>query len=358
MSLIVETLNRPPEDLFAGPCRYSAVSLSPRRLAALSEDARWETRWAVARLDGRPVGTLSTHRPTTSRFSGGPYDLTFLHDRLARPVPEDPRRWVFVGGCRDLAAGAVTAGGLSEADTDRVRRALAAHAFGAAHAAGDLPVGLHVREKEAEAFVAGLGPRASARVLDETAELPLTGDDPEQHVMALRPSQRERCRKDRRRFEALGYLAARVPAASVLAEAAPLVCAVKAKYGVADHPRLSLFRLQEWVRAFGEEACHASVVRDGAGRLVAVSFFTVQGEVLEGYEIGLVDELPGREFAYLQAMIHGPVDHAFELGCRSIDLGLSSSTVKQRRGAVISATWLVTVTDAATETAGPDASAA
>ncbi|MFJ3303943.1 GNAT family N-acetyltransferase [Streptomyces sp. NPDC086549] len=343
MTLTVETVKHPPEELFASPCRYSAVSLSPRRLRSVTDDARWDTRWSVARLGGRTVGTLTTHRPTTARFSGGPYDLSRLAESLGQPVPDDPRRWVFVGGCRDLAAGAVTAGDLSGTETDQVRRALAAHTFAEAHADGAFPVALHVREQEADSFVEGIGARASAQVLDETADLRLTGDDVEQHVASLRPSQRERCRRDRRRFAALGCSAARVPAASVLAEAAPLVWAVKAKYGVADHPRLCLFRLQEWLRAFGEDACHASVVRDAEGRLIAVSFFAVQGEVLEGYEIGLADDVPGREFAYLQAMIHGPVQYAFELDCRSIDLGLSSSAVKERRGAVISSTWLVSL---------------
>ncbi|MEU8891929.1 GNAT family N-acetyltransferase [Streptomyces sp. NPDC048442] len=343
----VRTEDRLPAELLDLPCRYSSVSLAPRRLLSVADDARWSTRWTVARLDGRAVGAITSHRPATARFKGGPYDLTRLDASFDRPVPEDPRQWVFVGGCRDLSAGAVTAATLTEQETERVRGALAEHVFAEADTAGDFPVALHVRADEAAAFAAGLGGRAVARELGQTADLPLTGDDVEEHVAALSSSQRERCRRDRRRFAALGYAAARVPAATVLAEAAPLVCAVKAKYGVADHPRLCLFRLQEWVRAFGADDCYASVVRDPEGQLLAVSFFAVQGEVLEGYEIGLADDLPGREYAYLQAMIHGPVQYAFELGCRRIDLGLDSSVVKQRRGAVISGVWAISLAPAA-----------
>ncbi|MCJ0874918.1 GNAT family N-acetyltransferase [Streptomyces sp. AP-93] len=344
--LTVETRETFPAELLDVTCGPRSVSLSPRRLASMDGDGRWRTRWAVALIGGRVIGVLGAHRPSSARFSGGFYDLNELGEQLERPVPKDSRRWAVVGGCRDLAAGAVTDTRLDDKETARVQAALAAQVFGEADEAGDLPVALHVRREEAEAFAAGIGPRALVRTLDETANLYLTGDDPEQHIAALSPSQRERCRKDRRRFEALGYPAARVPAVSVLEEAAPLVFAVKAKYGVVDHPRLSLFRLREWVRAFGEDACHASVVRDDTGRLVAVSFFAVQGEVLGGYEIGLADDVPGREFAYLQAMIHGPVRYAFELGCRSIDLGLASATVKRRRGAVISETCLVTIAEA------------
>ncbi|MGW7411288.1 GNAT family N-acetyltransferase [Streptomyces sp. NPDC054863] len=334
-------------ELLDSPCRYGALSLAPRRLLAATDDARWATRWTVARLDGRAVGAITSHRPTTARFTGGPYDLTQLESSFDRPAPGDPRRWVFVGGCRDLASGAVTAASLSEQETEHVRGALAEHAFAEADAAGDFPVALHVRDDEAAAFAAGIGGRAVSRETNRTADLPLHGDDVEEHVASLSSSQRERCRRDRRRFAALGHTAARVPAATVLAEAAPLVCAVKTKYGVSDHPRLCLFRLQEWVRAFGADDCYASVVRDPAGRLLAVSFFAVQGEVLEGYEIGLADELPGREYAYLQAMIHGPVRYAFELGCRRIDLGLDSSVVKQRRGAVITGVRAISLAAAA-----------
>ncbi|MET9778392.1 GNAT family N-acetyltransferase [Streptomyces sp. NPDC006367] len=343
----VRTQDRPPAELLAAPCRFSALSLAPRRLLTAADDARWETRWTVARIDGRPVGAVTSHRPATARFTGGPYELTKLGDVLGRPAPEDPRRWVFVGGCRDLAAGALTDSTLSEDEMAQVRGALAAHAFAEADAAGDFPVALHVRADEAAAFTAGIGPCAVARELNRTADLFLTGNDVEEHTAALSASQRERCRKDRRRFAALGHTARRVPAETVLAEAAPLVCAVKTKYGVADHPRLALFRLQEWVRAFGTGDCHASVVRDSGGRLLAVSFFAVQGEALEGYEIGLADDVEGREYAYLQAMIHGPVQYAFELGCRRIDLGLDSSVVKQRRGAVISGVWAISLAPAA-----------
>ncbi|WP_433386902.1 GNAT family N-acetyltransferase [Micromonospora sp. KLBMP9576] len=321
----------------------------------MTADARWDTCWSVARSGGRIVGAVTTHRPTTARFSGGPYDLRRLAGSLGQQVPDDPRHWAFVGGCRDLAAGTVTAGDLNEAETDQVRRVVAAHAFAEAHAAGAFPVALHVREPEVSSFVAGLGARASALAIDETADLRLAGDDVEQHLASLGSSQRERCRRDQRRFAALGCSTARVPAASVLAEAAPLVWAVKEKYGVVDHPRLCLFRLQEWARAVGEDACYASLVRDPAGRLIAVSFFAVEGEVLEGYEIGLADDVPGREFAYLQAMIHGPVRYAFELGCRSIDLGLSSSTVKRRRGAVITRTWLVSLASGGGACPAPEA---
>ncbi|MFF8842743.1 GNAT family N-acetyltransferase [Streptomyces sp. NPDC015127] len=343
MNLIIEAVSDAPAGLLEGQCRYSAARLAPHRLVSAGADPRWDTRWTVARLDGRVVGAVTSHQPRTSRFVNDAYDLAAMAGSLGGAVPDDPRRWVFVGGCRDFAAGVVTSAQLPEQETAQVRSALAGHVFSEAEAAGDYPVALYVREPEAGSFTAGLAGRGTAGELGETAEILLVGADEEEHIAALRPSQRERCRRDRRKFAALGYAARCVPAEEVLAEAAPLVCAVKAKYGVTDHPRLCEYRLREWATSVGAGKAHASEVRDGDGRLLAVSFMAVQGDVLEGYEIGLADEVEGREFAYLQAMIHGPVRFAFAQGCRSIDLGLDSSTVKQRRGAVIGKTWAISL---------------
>ncbi|OLF18499.1 GNAT family N-acetyltransferase [Actinophytocola xanthii] len=341
MSLGIETVDDAPTDLLTGECRFSAAGLAPRRLLSCAADARWHTRWTVARSAGRVVGAVTSHRPRTTRFVNGPYDLAAMAASLGGAVPDDPRRWVFVGGCRELAAGVVTAAALPDHEAAEVRGALAHHVFTEAESAGDYPAALYVPDAEVGAFTARLAGRVTTRELGAAAELVLTGTSEEEHLAALRPSERERYRRDRRRFAALGYAAACVPAQDVLAEAAPLVCAVKARHGVADHPRLCEYRLREWVATLGAENCHASVVRDGDGRLVAVYFLALHGRTVEGYEIGLVEPLEGREFAYLQAMIHGPVEFAFSRGARRIDLGLDSSTVKQRRGAVITSTWAV-----------------
>lgn len=341
MDLAIKTVDSAPSELLDSECRYSAVRLSPRRLLAVAADVRWNTRWTVARAAGRLVGAVTSHRPKNAQVVGGRYDLRALEGSLAGTVPDDARRWVFVGGCRDLAAGVLTSAKLGDQSAAEVCTALAGHVFTEARAAGDYPVALYVRDQEVDSFTTGLAERAITHRIAETADLVLVGESEDEHLASLEPAQRGRYRRDKRRFAELPYTAECVPASATLAEAAPLVCAVKAKHGVIDHPRLCEYRLREWLNACGPGNCHASVVRDSDGRLMAVSLFVVHGKVLEGYEIGLADNVDGRVFAYLQAMIHGPVRFAFDHGCRRIDLGLSASTVKQRRGAVIGSTWAI-----------------
>ncbi|MBC6447410.1 GNAT family N-acetyltransferase [Actinokineospora xionganensis] len=343
MKLTIDTVDDVPAELLSGQWRYSAASLAPRRLCTTAADARWATRWTVARSAGQAVGIVSSHQPRAERFINDAYDLGAMSDSLGREAPADPRRWVFVGGCRDFTAGVVTGAGLSDEDSAEVRSALAAHVFTEAEAAGDYPVALHVRASEVAAFTAGLTGGHRACELSDTAHLALTGSTVDDYVAALPKSQRERFRRDRRKFDALGYTAGFEPAGDVVAEAAPMICAVKEKYGVVEHPRLVAYRLKEWAAAFGPENCHASVVRDSDGRLLAVSFLTVQGDILEGYEIGMADDVAGREFAYLQAMIYAPIGFGYANACRTIDLGLDSSDVKQRRGATITKTWAISL---------------
>ncbi|MFD5464476.1 GNAT family N-acetyltransferase [Kitasatospora sp. NPDC127059] len=341
MQLIIETLSEVPDELRHGEWQFGAPALAPGRLLAAADDARWATGWTVARSQGRVLGVLSSRSPRSPQSANGPHDLGERADLLGGVLPDDPRRWVFVGSSGELAAGVLTSRQLPPAEAAEVRSALVAEAFGRAEAAGNYPVALYVRDPEVDSFASGLAGRATVRPLDTTAELPVTGGDEEEHTAALTSSQRASCRRDRRKFSALGHRTDCVPAEDVIAEAAPLVCAVKRKYGVPDHPRLCEYRLRQWVRTLGPEACRASTVRSTDGELLVASFFARQGTVLESYEIGLVDEMPGRDHSYLQAMIHGPVRYALQHGFRSIDLGLGSSAVKQLRGAVIGTAWAV-----------------
>ncbi|MEV7596950.1 GNAT family N-acetyltransferase [Kitasatospora sp. NPDC089797] len=341
MELTIETLGEVPEELRCGGWQFGAPALSPGRMLAAADDARWTTGWTVARSQGRLLGAVSSRSPRNPRSADGPHDLGARADLLGGAVPEDPTRWVFVGSSGELAAGVLTSDELPPGEAAEVRAALTSEAFGRAEAAGNYPVALYVRDREVDSFASGLADRATVRPLDTTAELPVTGADEDEHTAGLTSRQREACRRDRRKFSALGHHADCVPAEEVITEAAPLVCAVKRKYGVADHPRLCEYRLRQWVRTLGPEACRASTVRSADGELLVASFFARQDTLLESYEIGLADEMPGRDHSYLQAMIHGPVRYALRHGCRSIDLGLGSSAVKQLRGAVIGTAWAV-----------------
>ncbi|MDT0445424.1 GNAT family N-acetyltransferase [Streptomyces johnsoniae] len=341
MNMIIETVEGEPDGLRSGAWRFSAPALAPGRMISAADDTRWLTRWSVARSHDRILGAVTSRTPRSERFINNAYDLGGHADLLGGVVPDDPRRWVFVGSSGELAAGALISAELPPGEAAELSAALVAEAFGQAEDAGNYPVALFVRDREVDSFAAGLAGRATVRSLATTAELHLTGSDEEEHTAALPSSQRARCRRDRRKFAELGHLADCVPAEDVITEAAPLVCAVKRKYGAADHPRLCEYRLRQWARALGPNTCRASIVRDTDGELLAVSFFAIQDTVLESYEIGLVDEMPGREYSYLQAMIHGPVQYALKHGCRSVDLGLDSPTVKERRGAAIGTAWAI-----------------
>ncbi|MEU3394246.1 hypothetical protein [Streptomyces albidoflavus] len=341
MELTIESFDEVPAELRSGSWQFSTSALAPGRMASAVDDTRWATTWFVASSHGQVLGAVNSRSPRSEQFLNGALDLRERAELLGRLVPDDPRRWAFIGSNGELASGTLTSAVLTATEATEVRTALVSRAFGEAEEAGKYAAALYVRDQEVDAFASGLAARATVHALASTAELPLLGGDMDAHIAALPAGRRAVCRRDRRKFAALGHGAECVPAEDVIAEAAPLVCAVKRKYGVTDHPRLCAYRLRQWVLSLGPGACHASVVRDAGGALLAVSFFAVQDAVLESYEIGLLDELPGREWCYLQALIHGPVEWGLRHGCRSVDLGLDSSVVKKRRGASIGTAWAV-----------------
>ncbi|MEV5601821.1 GNAT family N-acetyltransferase [Streptomyces sp. NPDC052299] len=341
MEIVIETIDEIPEQLHTNSWQFNAPALAPSRMAAAAEDPRWLTRWTVARSGDRVLGILNSRSPRGEQFLNSVLDLRDRTDVLGGAVPDDPRRWAFIGSSGELASGALVAASLPSDEAAEVRTALAAAAFARAAEGGTYPAALYVRDGEVASFTAALDGRATVQPVAQAAVLHLNGADLAEHIAALPAKARANCRRDLRRFEELGHTADCVPADEVIAEATPLVCAIKRKYGVVEHPKLCEFRLRQWTRTLGPDSCRAAVVRDADGVLLAASFFALHGPLVESYEIGLVDDLPGREWYYLQTLIHGPVAYALRQGCRSVDLGLDSSAVKKYRGATLGTAWAI-----------------
>jgi predicted N-acyltransferase len=239
----------------------------------------------------------------------------------------DPREYLLIGGVTDLVSGTAVRPG---ADVSGVL-VRAAHAE--AISRGLRPAALYVRDAELATFT-GAGLDRTEQV-SQACAIRLAGDDAG-YLASLTHNQRRTVLKDRRRIDGLALKSEVLPAGEAVS-LAPLVANVKARHGVADHPRLVRLRLKEWAaEPVGERV--AFVVSGSTGPL-AVTFACRTRERLEVYETGLADDAEDRHEAYVESLVYAPVRYAIEHGTAEVHLGLDAVTPKTRRGAVASPVW-------------------
>lgn len=326
---------------------HSCVGTAPQRFAGLGLERRWQVRYATAWQADELIGLLPMCRPEVAVMWDRDYDAGRL---LMRPVPEDARRWLFLGGCRDLAAGSLVRAAVASAGADAVRSALVSAAVAAGRAEGLHVMAAYLRDAERDAFLAGSPGHAVAVRCGETAilRLPITGTpDPGlvSYLALLDGRRRNKIRREWRDFARAGLRTGELDVPDAIRLAADLVAAVKRRHGVADHPRIAAMRLRRWYDLnLGQY--RAFTVHDSAKQqLLAACFVCAAGRDLDVHEIGLADGHRGRLSAYLESVFYAPIRYALANGCTRVDLGGKATTTKRLRGARIDPVWAVAFDD-------------
>lgn len=329
--------------------QHSCAGTAPRRLAALGMEPRWHVRYATAWRDDELVGVLPLCRPRVAAMWDPSYDATTL---LHRPAPADARRWLFLGGSRDVAAGTLvtTGAGTGEEEhrsDDTVRTSLVAAGVAVGRREGLYVLAAHVWEQERAAFLAAAPGRAAAVPCGETAVLRLprvSEADPalDTYLSVLEGRRHKYIRREWRNFTAAGLRGAETSVPDAIDEgAAALLATVKRRHGVPDHPRLAALRLRRW-HALGLGDYRSFTVHDSAGRLLGASFACAAGAAVEVHEIGLAEGTPLRLHAYLEAGIYAPIRYALAGGRTRIEFGGGGAMeAKRRRGARVETVWAV-----------------
>ncbi|GAA2206593.1 hypothetical protein GCM10009850_020510 [Nonomuraea monospora] len=349
-----------PAGLSGREWHAASVSLMPGRAGRHYLSASWETSVVLALGEGGVVlGLLPVQRVKSRAVPSAVFDPAVLAPRLFGEVG-DARAYLFVGGCADLVAGAVTSADLTAGQAEEVRRALVARARAEAEHRGLVAAAVYVRDDELAAFTPDGEP--AAFVPDgELAAFPPDGDDlrrerigqlstlavppgEERFLAALTASQRRTVLKDRRAAAEAGLRCAVIPAGDAVAPGAGLVAAVKRRHGLEEHPRLLRTRLAQWAaEPVGERIAFAVHAAATPGCL-AVTFGCAIGGRLEIYETGVADDTPHRHEAYVESLIHAPIRYALDRRLTGIDLGIDAETPKTRRGATLSPVWAVRLT--------------
>jgi hypothetical protein len=317
---------------------HHGAGTAPARLAAIGADPRWKVRYATAWDGSRLTGVLPMCRPGVADIWDQDYDLRKL---VGLPVPADARRWLLLGGCRDLAGGALTAAGLAAGAAAQTRTRLVAAATGAGRSEGLAVAAPYLRDAEVASFAGGTTfPAGETAVLTlPPATLP-DHRDVADYLEMLPRKRRNKIRRDWREFTGSGLRSAPMGLAEAIETGSGLVAAVKQRHGIADHPRLAAMRLRRWHDlALGEYAAFA--VHDRDHRLVAVCFTATVGPVLDVHEIGLTDDAGVRLPAYLEAGFYAPIRFALAHRCRSVEFGGEALATKRARGARTEPLWTV-----------------
>jgi predicted N-acyltransferase len=321
-----------PPGWATSPWQHAAVALAPARVARLTREAQWVVRFVVARRGGELVGVLPICRPRTATMRDPAYDVA----QLVGHVPDDARRWLVIGGCRDLHGGTLVRGAAVEAVRERMVR----HALDVAAEEELHPVALYVPDAEVGPFQRAMAPHGQAVHLADDAVLHLAHRDMEDYLGALSKNGRKQVRRDRRQFAELGLRTSVRPVEEVLAEALPLIVEVTRGHGLTDSPRLADWRMRRWLRS-GLDGYLAFTVRAPDERLVAACFVGRQGTSLEAFEIGLTADGGLRHPAYLEAMLYAPIEYALAEGVTRYELGLDAIAPKRARGARVEPVWAV-----------------
>jgi hypothetical protein len=317
--------------------QISTAALAPSSLLRAARDPRWHTTALVARLDAVAVGVLPVTRSKAARFAAATSDPAALAPELFASTAADD--YLLLGAPWDLVADALIAAHVSDDDRFTITAALAAEAVRRAEADGLVAAALHVPGRSVDAFSAGFG-GGRRRETDTAWTLPVPADGPTGYLASLDHGRRSVVRRDWRRLDALGIRAEEYVAGEAVTEAAPLVVNVKHRHGIADHHRLARLRLDDWSRdEFGLRI--AFVVRDRDGQMLAVSFGCHHGDMLEMYEVGMVEDAELRHTAYTEVLVYAPLRYAWRTNCTAVGLGLGSAQPKQLRGAVGSPVWVV-----------------
>lgn len=326
--------------------RHICVGTAPKRLAGLGEERRWQVRYVTAWQAGELVGVLPVCRPGVAAMWDRDYDAGRL---LGSDVPADARRWLFLGGCRDLAAGSLVHAHLEPAGADSVRSALVATAVATGHDEGLRVIAAYLRDAELEAFTAvAPGPAATVRCGERAVlRLPrVAAPEPglAPYLAMFDRRRRNKIRRDWRDFGLAGLRTSQLAVPDAIDPAAGLVAAVKRRHGIPDHPRIAALRLRRWYD-LGLGRYRAFAVHDRAGRLLATCFACAIGSALDVHEIGLADNGDVRLSAYLEAGFYAPIRYALALGCTRVELGGGTTVAKRLRGAEIEPVWAVAFDD-------------
>lgn len=124
---------------------------------------------------------------------------------------------------------------------------------------------------------------------------------------------------------------------ALIDEAAPLITDVASRNGALDSPMLASFRARKWRETTpGEHFCLEA--RDRS-RLVGACFARVHGDVVDAYEIGLVESHPHRHTAYAALAFHLTLELALSGRRNRIELGVGHAYPKRNRGATQTRLW-------------------
>lgn len=327
-----------PDTIWAGGWSGHFVALHPRRIKETLQHPAWRHRLVLATRGSDVVGLMPVSRPAGAAFPAAVFDPRIRVPGLLASRAS-ARDYLLVGGHFDLASGCAVRSELPAADARRIRRDLARAAFELARCEGLAGVAMFVADAESAEWdddQCGLARQQTAKF----ASIELAEPTWAAYLASLRHSRRSVVVRDERELDRLGLRARTLAPSDILAEAVPLVAAVKARHGAAELAPLVEYRLDRWIRS-GAGSAVAFAVRDQSGALLAVSFGRRHGDTVEMYEIGLQSDVPSRHLGYAEVLVYAPLRYAFEHECTRLRLGCDSTHPKQLRGAEITPIWAI-----------------
>ncbi|GAB3951313.1 hypothetical protein GCM10029976_087510 [Kribbella albertanoniae] len=302
----------------------------------LRTDPRWDSRYVVAWEKGKAVGCLPIWR---SALPAPP--STFLIQQLATMGLSADQPYLHLGGHSRLIGGATV---VARADRWATEECLGKLISAACSVATDLrirPVAQYVPHAQLPAFLANWPTRPQVTAADVFSRLDLRWSpvgEPQHRLKRVR-QQWKRDTRDLRELHALG-LRSRWTAVSreLIAEAGPLVAAVAERNGRTIDHRLAGYEITKWWR-FEPASATALSIRDGAGRLLGVTFARRHESALELYEVGMADTFADRRSLYASLGFTEPMRFCLDAGLTVLELGVGHPVPKQIRGAQQEPLW-------------------
>lgn len=170
--------------------------------------------------------------------------------------------------------------------------------------------------------------------LSSSWELLTTGTSFEAHVSAQRAGVRATLRRDVRDFAARGLSVSADAVTALSYSDLAMIESVITKHSTSNNSSLDRVRLSLWLTRHATTGRVFRVLdRDGVTVAVSVGA-TVPGLGLRMYEVGMLQEYVHRGFAYILAVVHGPLLLALREGVTSVDLGNGADRPKRLRGAL------------------------
>jgi uncharacterized protein len=167
------------------------------------------------------------------------------------------------------------------------------------------------------------------------------GDDLEGYIKQLPRQRRSAIRKERRAFLAEGLEIERGRLSEHVAHAAPLLTAVRRRYGHTDSENQLRRYLERMANNGSLDGSSVMFVCRRGAAVVAFALFFEHDGVLYSRSWGIRDDARQLPHLYANLVYYAAIEHALDNAITRIELGPGSLEAKVLRGATLTPTWSV-----------------